>query len=172
MNRNHYLGVIVAGLLATAGAAHAVPVKYVYGPGGRLAGQFEQGIATGYDYDPAGNITRRYVCEGACFVDGACWSEAAANPANACQACNAASADVAWTGLVGQACDDGDATTLDDACTAEGECVGTPPDPPVEGEGGGGGCCGVAGARQRPTSASVLVFGLMFGIWVLRRRRS
>lgn len=166
MRRKTVLLVVACGLFA-AGAAQAVPVKYVYGPGGRLDGQFENGIAIGYEYDAAGNITRRYVCQGACFVDGECWEDAAPNPQNACLACTPGTNDLGWTGQVGLACDDGNAATTGDVCDAAGMCAGVtpPPDP-----GGGDGCCRVHG-RTAPPTGSLILLVLAVGMWHLGRRR-
>jgi hypothetical protein len=171
MRRHAITMTTLVGLLAAGSPGRAATVKYVYGPGGRLDGQFENGVAIGYTYDLGGNITRRYTCQGACFVEGQCWDDAEVNPANVCQACTPGADDVAWTARVGLACDDGNPATLNDACNADGVCAGVmPPEPPPEG-GDGGGCCGVAGGagRSSPTGGMALV--LLLATWRLGRRR-
>ncbi len=158
-------------LLAAAPPAIAAPahVRYVRDPAGRLAAQFSGGVAIVYTHDAAGNVTRRHVCEGACFIDGECRDEGAAAPDNACLSCASATDEVAWTPSVGAACDDGDPATTGDACTAEGTCVGVAV-PPEEEDDDGGGCCEVQGGTSQ--SGAALLAGLVALLVFGPRRRS
>lgn len=65
------------------------------------------------------------VAAGFCFIDGACWSDNQPNPTSpACQFCDADKNVGAWSGTIGFSCNDSNACTQQDVCTADG-CVGT-----------------------------------------------
>jgi hypothetical protein len=63
------------------------------------------------------------VCNG-CTIGGTCYAEGADNPANSCERCEAAASDTTWSPLTGSVCDDADACTTSDICSA-GVCTGT-----------------------------------------------
>lgn len=165
------LTILMVVALLGAGEARAGRVKYVHGADGRLAGRFENGVAIAYTYDAAGNVTRRNVCQGACFIGGDCWDEAEVNPTNVCQACTAATDDVAWTGRAGLTCDDGDPATVDDVCSSAGVCAGVVP-PPPGGGGGDGGCCRVHGQPPAAPRGTLLLGAAAAAlVFVWRRKR-
>ncbi len=62
----------------------------------------------------------------ACVIGGTCWATGEHNPAESCEYCSPGATQTAWT-LVGDggACDDGNACTTFDTCSA-GVCVGGP----------------------------------------------
>lgn len=57
-----------------------------------------------------------------CFIDDVCYAAGDPNPAAPCEACDPATSG-AWSAATSGACDDGDACTTADMCTADG-CVG------------------------------------------------
>jgi len=65
-----------------------------------------------------------------CVIDEEAFPSGAEQSESGCLRCVPAVDTTAWTPLpAGAPCDDGDAATLDDQCTAEGLCVGTPVEP-------------------------------------------
>lgn len=60
-----------------------------------------------------------------CFIEGACHAAGDPNPGMACEACEPATSTSGWSAARSGTCDDGDACTTADVCTAEG-CVGVP----------------------------------------------
>ena len=63
------------------------------------------------------------VCNG-CTIGGTCYADGAANPANPCEMCQVGESDSSWSAVSGAVCDDGDACTTADSCSA-GVCAGT-----------------------------------------------
>lgn len=59
-----------------------------------------------------------------CTIAGACYDNGDPDPANACQACVLATDPTLWTPSDVNTCDDGNACTLEDTCSA-GACAGT-----------------------------------------------
>ena len=73
---------------------------------------------------PAQSTTAWSAQGNSCAIGGSCYAAGAANPANACQSCRPAVSTSAWSGVTnGTACDDGNACTTSDVCTA-GACGG------------------------------------------------
>ncbi len=64
------------------------------------------------------------VSSGSCYIDSACYAANAPNPGNACQTCQPGTSGTAWTDANGTSCDDGNACTKNDTCSA-GTCGGT-----------------------------------------------
>ena len=64
------------------------------------------------------------ISAGACLIEGTCYAAGDASPTDPCLQCLPDSSTSAWSNADGQACDDGEPCTKDDACTG-GSCAGT-----------------------------------------------
>lgn len=74
-----------------------------------------------------GKVCGGGVCHvGDCWIDGAVWRNGESDPANVCKVCNANLNPLAWSANSGVSCDDGQACTHSDTCSAAaaGQCVG------------------------------------------------
>lgn len=112
-----------------------------------------------------------------CVIGDACFAEGAKDPGNACQACKTATSETGWTPFAASehvACDDGNACTKTDECTA-GSCLGAQyscidtfacTDDVCDGKGGCtnpvktgncliGGTCYTDGARENTSNCNV-----------------
>jgi hypothetical protein len=63
---------------------------------------------------------------GWCYVEGQCVVDGSTADNSPCQVCDSVKDKGKWTSPVGSLCDDGEKCTFSDACTAAGECKGTP----------------------------------------------
>ncbi|GEM_PF-380356 len=62
-----------------------------------------------------------------CQIGGTCYVDGATKPDNQCEQCNYAKNKKGWTlAKAGLLCDDGNACTKSDTCSAKGNCFGTP----------------------------------------------
>src|SRR5262249_28159333 len=73
----------------------------------------------------AGQVCGAGSCAAQCFIGGVLYAAGTVNPANPCLSCTPATSTTAWSNRVnGTPCDDGNACTSSDVCTA-GTCGGT-----------------------------------------------
>jgi len=73
----------------------------------------------------AGEVCSSGTCSTDCFIGGVLFPAGTVDPANACLVCTPATSTTAWSNIAdGTVCDDGNACTSTDVCTA-GTCGGT-----------------------------------------------
>ncbi|MFT5432184.1 MAG: hypothetical protein ACI9OJ_002882 [Myxococcota bacterium] len=65
------------------------------------------------------------LADGACLIDGACYFAGDANPSDPCEQCLPLVSQTAWSDAADLSCNDGDACTHSDVCSA-GTCSGQP----------------------------------------------
>ena len=95
----------------------------------------DDGFCQGEGYDcPEGNACAGFSCDGAgacipdvvlgtCFIDDECYAALEGHADNLCLHCNPEASQSAWSPNDGNACDDGNPCSVDDACV-DGSCAG------------------------------------------------
>ncbi len=84
------------------------------------------GIPCTQDVCLSAKCSHSLIVSGFCLIDGACISGGASHPAKACFGCLPAASATGWSLLVGAACEDSNACTVNTSCTVAGTCVGAP----------------------------------------------
>ncbi len=75
--------------------------------------------------DASTGLCTTQVAANQCAIAGSCLAGGAINPLEPCLTCQPLVSQTQWSSAVGQACDDGEPCTLDDACSPKGACLGT-----------------------------------------------